>query len=83
MCIGSKVFVFLVVESKVKVKLIIKLVVKVEVKLCLMLEEELIKLENDECLDVLLDRFDNDEVLSKEDQVYVDLMLDCIDVLME
>ena len=34
-------------------------------------------------LDALLDRLDNDEVLSKEDQAYVDLTLDRIDALME
>ncbi|KGA60719.1 der GTPase activator family protein [Yersinia pseudotuberculosis] len=46
-------------------------------------EEELAKLENDERLDALLDRLDNDEVLNKEDQAYVDLTLDRIDALME
>ncbi len=46
-------------------------------------EEELAKLLNDERLDALLDRLDNDEVLNKEDQAYVDLTLDRIDALME
>lgn len=41
------------------------------------------KLENDERLDALLDKLDNDEVLSKEDQAYVDSTLDRIDTLME
>lgn len=69
----------LVVESKVKAKLMTKPVVKLR----LTPEEELAKLENDERLDALLDRLDNDEVLGKEDQAYVDLTLDRIDALME
>ncbi|EKN3348067.1 Der GTPase-activating protein YihI [Yersinia ruckeri] len=77
--IGSKVPVPLVVESKVKAKLMAKPVVKPR----LTPEEELAKLENDERLDALLDRLDNDEVLGKEDQAYVDLTLDRIDALME
>ncbi|MDN0123537.1 Der GTPase-activating protein YihI [Yersinia aleksiciae] len=80
---GSKVPVPLVVESNVKAKPTTKPVVKVEAKPRLTPEEELSKLENDERLDALLDRLDNDEVLSKEDQAYVDLTLDRIDALME
>ncbi|EEQ12830.1 hypothetical protein yfred0001_44710 [Yersinia frederiksenii ATCC 33641] len=81
--IGSKVPVPLVIDSKVKAKPTTKLVAKVEAKPRLTPEEELTKLENDERLDALLDRLDNDEVLSKEDQAYVDLTLDRIDALME
>ncbi|CFR12619.1 GTPase activator [Yersinia frederiksenii] len=81
--IGSKVPVPLVIDSKVKAKPTTKPVVKVEAKPRLTPEEELTKLENDERLDALLDRLDNDEVLSKEDQAYVDLTLDRIDALME
>ena len=81
--IGSKVPVPLVVESKVKAKPTTKPVAKVAAKPRLTPEEELSKLENDERLDALLDRLDNDEVLSKEDQAYVDLTLDRIDALME
>lgn len=77
--LGSKVPVPLVVDSKVKAKP----VAKTEAKPRLTPEEELSKLENDERLDALLDRLDNDEVLSKEDQAYVDLTLDRIDALME
>lgn len=46
-------------------------------------EEELAKLENDERLDALLDRLENGEVLSAEDQAWLDQSLDRIDVLME
>lgn len=81
--IGSKVPVPLVMDSKVKAKPATKPVAKVETKPRLTPEEELTKLENDERLDALLDRLDNDEVLSKEDQAYVDLTLDRIDALME
>ncbi|WP_271301541.1 Der GTPase-activating protein YihI [Yersinia enterocolitica] len=81
--IGSKVPVPLVVESNAKAKPTTKPVAKVEAKPRLTPEEELTKLENDERLDALLDRLDNDEVLSKEDQAYVDLTLDRIDALME
>lgn len=81
--IGSKVPVPLVVDSKVKAKPTTKPVAKAEAKPRLTPEEELTKLENDERLDALLDRLDNDEVLSKEDQAYVDLTLDRIDALME
>ncbi|ATM88051.1 MULTISPECIES: Der GTPase-activating protein YihI [Yersinia] len=81
--LGSKVPVPLVVDSKVKAKPTTKPVAKTEAKPRLTPEEELSKLENDERLDALLDRLDNDEVLSKEDQAYVDLTLDRIDALME
>ena len=46
-------------------------------------EDELAKLENDERLDALLDRLENGEVLSAEEQAWLDQTLDRIDVLME
>ncbi|WP_420851661.1 Der GTPase-activating protein YihI [Pantoea alhagi] len=45
--------------------------------------DELAMLENDERLDGLLDRLENGEVLSAEDQAWLDQTLDRIDVLME
>lgn len=81
--IGSKVPVPLIIESQVKAKSTPKPVEKTAPKPRLTPEEELSKLENDERLDTLLERLDNDEVLSKEDQAYVDLTLDRIDALME
>lgn len=81
--VGSKVPVPLVIESQVKAKSMPKPVENNVVKPRLTPEEELAKLENDERLDALLDRLDNDEVLNKEDQAYVDLTLDRIDALME
>jgi len=79
--IGSKVPVALVVEAKPKAKPQPK--PKAEAKPRLSLEEELAKLENDERLDALLDRIDDGETLSAEDQSYVDQTLDRIDALME
>ncbi|MBS0971201.1 Der GTPase-activating protein YihI [Chimaeribacter arupi] len=46
-------------------------------------EEELTLLENDPRLDALLDKLDDGETLSAEDQAFVDQTLDRIDVLME
>lgn len=46
-------------------------------------QEELAMLENDERLDALLDRLENGESLSAEDQAWLDQALDRIDVLME
>ncbi|MFU9136328.1 Der GTPase-activating protein YihI [Erwinia tasmaniensis] len=46
-------------------------------------EEELATLENNERLDALLDRLENGETLSAEDQAWLDQSLDRIDVLME
>lgn len=46
-------------------------------------EEELAQLENDECLDSLLDRLENGATLSAEDQAWLDQTLDRIDELME
>ncbi|MOA12271.1 Der GTPase-activating protein YihI [compost metagenome] len=79
--IGSKVPVALVVEAKPKAKPQPK--PKAEAKPRLSPEEELAKLENDERLDALLDRIDDGETLSAEDQSYVDQTLDRIDALME
>lgn len=45
--------------------------------------DELAMLENDERLDSLLDRLESGEVLSAEDQAWLDQTLDRIDVLME
>jgi len=79
--IGSKVPVALVVEAKPKAKPQPK--PKAEAKPRLSPEEELAKLENDERLDALLDRIDDGETLSAEDQNYVDQTLDRINALME
>ncbi|OON36967.1 GTPase-activating protein [Izhakiella australiensis] len=46
-------------------------------------QEELAMLENDERLDTLLDRLENGDSLSGEDQVWLDQTLDRIDTLME
>lgn len=56
---------------------------KPEVKKRLSPEEELTQLENDPRLDALLIRLDDGEELNKEEQTYVDNMLDRIDELME
>ncbi|WP_312240797.1 Der GTPase-activating protein YihI [Pantoea sp.] len=45
--------------------------------------EELETLENDQRLDALLDRLENGDALSAEDQAWLDETLDRIDVLME
>ncbi|HHB1426896.1 TPA: Der GTPase-activating protein YihI [Serratia odorifera] len=79
--IGSKTPVPLLVEGKVKAKPQSK--PKAVAKPRLTPEEELAKLENDERLDALLDRIDDGETLSAEDQAYVDQTLDRIDALME
>lgn len=46
-------------------------------------EQELALLENDERLDALLERLDNDETLSAADQKWVDSTLDRINALMD
>ncbi|MCU5773475.1 Der GTPase-activating protein YihI [Erwiniaceae bacterium BAC15a-03b] len=46
-------------------------------------QEELTQLENSERLDGLLDRLENGETLPAEEQAWLDLTLDRIDVLME
>ena len=46
-------------------------------------EEELAQLENSERLDALLDRMENGETLSAEEQAWLDETLDRIDELME
>ena len=77
--IGSKVPIPLIVENKIDTK---PMVAKPATKPRLTPEEELSKLENDERLDALLERLDNNDVLDKEDQTYVESMLDRIDALM-
>ncbi|CAI1128417.1 Der GTPase-activating protein YihI [Serratia rubidaea] len=78
--IGSKTPVPLLVEAQAKVKPQNK--TKVEAKPRLSPEEELAKLENDERLDALLDRIDDGDKLTGEEQAYVDQTLDRIDALM-
>ena len=46
-------------------------------------QAELDMLESDERLDALLERLENDETLSAEDQKWVDAKLDRIDELMQ
>ncbi|WP_434526648.1 Der GTPase-activating protein YihI [Photorhabdus asymbiotica] len=46
-------------------------------------QEELAMLENDDRLDALLERLENGEKLSEEENAYVDTTLDRIDALME
>lgn len=55
----------------------------VEKKVRLSPEEELAQLENSERLDALLDRMENGETLSAEEQAWLDETLDRIDELME
>ena len=57
--------------------------VKAETKPRLTPQEELAVLENDERLDTLLDRLENGETLTAEEQAWLDKTLDRIDVLME
>lgn len=78
--IGSKVPVPLVATEVKKPK---AKAPKPEVKKRLSPEEELTQLENDPSLDALLIRLDDGEELNKEEQTYVDNMLDRIDELME
>ncbi|MEG2954383.1 MAG: Der GTPase-activating protein YihI, partial [Hafnia sp.] len=78
--IGSKVPVPLVATEVKKPK---AKAPKPEVKKRLSPEEELTQLENDPRLDALLIRLDDGEELNKEEQTYVDNMLDRIDELME
>ena len=78
--IGSKVPVPLVATEVKKPK---AKAPKPEVKKRLSPEEELTQLENDPRLDALLIRLDDGEELNKEEQTYVDNMLDRIDALME
>ncbi|MBU3894851.1 Der GTPase-activating protein YihI [Serratia rubidaea] len=78
--IGSKTPVPLLVEAQANVKPQTK--PKAEVKPRLSPEEELAKLENDERLDALLDRIDDGDKLTGEEQAYVDQTLDRIDALM-
>lgn len=79
--IGSKKPVPLLKEGVTVVKPIKK--APVEQKPLMSPEEELAMLENDERLDNLLDRLENGEMLSADDQAWLDQTLDRIDVLME
>ncbi|KAA1187930.1 Der GTPase-activating protein YihI [Photorhabdus heterorhabditis] len=56
---------------------------KAETKPRLLPQEELAMLENDDHLDALLERLENGEKLSEEENAYVDTTLDRIDALME
>lgn len=53
------------------------------VETCLTPEQELALLENDDRLDALLERLDNGETLSKDQQKWVDNTLDRINALMD
>lgn len=79
--IGSKKPVPLLKEGVVVAKPIKK--APVEQKPLMEPADELAMLENDERLDSLLDRLESGEVLSAEDQAWLDQTLDRIDVLME
>ena len=82
--VGSKKPIALVADGKTQPekKPVAKPKPKAE-KVRLTPQEELAKLENDERLDTLLDRLENGETLSGEDQAWLDLTLDRIDELME
>jgi len=83
--IGSKKPVALIADGKTVTASVKKSEQKpsAEKKARLTPEEELAKLENDERLDALLDRLENGETLSAEDQGWLDASLDRIDELME
>ena len=80
--IGSKKPIPLGVEGQQSKPAKVKKAV-VEKKPKLSPQEELAGLENNERLDALLDRLENGEVLSAEEQAWLDQTLDRIDVLME
>lgn len=81
--IGSKKPVALGAAAPVAAKPMKKAKPQEEKKPRLTPEEELAKLENDERLDLLLDRLENGETLKAEDQAWLDQTLDRIDTLME
>lgn len=82
--IGSKKPIPLGVEGKVTKPAPVKVKKEAVVKKPkLSPEEELASLENSERLDALLDRLENGETLSAEEQAWVDQTLDRIDELME
>lgn len=71
LCLGSK-----------KLVLLIKLVlVKIEKCKFVILVEELVVIEVDDCLVSLLDKFDEGEKIIKEQQYYVDIIMVCYKVL--
>lgn len=80
--IGSKKPVPLIAEGRTSVKPVVKKPAE-PLKARLSPEEELVKLENDERLDALLQRLENNETLTAEENTYVDTMLERIDALME
>lgn len=80
--IGSKKPIPLGVEGSVTKPATVKKAAPVK-KPKLSPEEELASLENSERLDALLDRLENGETLSAEEQAWVDQTLDRIDELME
>ncbi|WP_416777106.1 Der GTPase-activating protein YihI [Xenorhabdus budapestensis] len=81
--IGSKVPIPLIIGEKIAVKKPVAEKPKATPKPRLSAQEELKMLENDERLDSLLIRLEQDEKLSQEENAYVDSMLDRIDALME
>ncbi|MCZ4059758.1 Der GTPase-activating protein YihI [Pantoea sp. LMR881] len=82
--IGSKKPIALIAEGQTAPAKVKKAPTKpVAEKVRLSPEEELAKLENDPRLDELLDRLENGETLTAEDQGWLDAALDRIDELME
>jgi len=81
--IGSKKPIPLVADGATPSAPVKKAVKPVEKKVRLSPEEELAQLENSERLDTLLDRMENGETLSAEEQAWLDETLDRIDELME
>ncbi|RPE00948.1 Der GTPase-activating protein YihI [Candidatus Pantoea deserta] len=81
--IGSKKPVPLVADGATVSAPVKKVVKPVAAKVRLSPEEELAQLENSERLDALLDRMENGDTLSAEEQAWLDETLDRIDELME
>ena len=79
--IGSKKPVPLIAEAKTSAKPAVKKPAE-PVKIKLSPQDELTKLENDERLDALLLRLEQDETLTPDENAYVDKMLERIDTLM-
>ncbi|WP_036768259.1 Der GTPase-activating protein YihI [Photorhabdus australis] len=79
--LGSKVPVPLIVGEQPTKPIATK--PKTETKPRISPQEELAMLESDDRLDALLERLENGEKLSKEENAYVDTTLDRIDALME
>ncbi|MEZ3500994.1 Der GTPase-activating protein YihI [Pantoea sp. KPR_PJ] len=81
--IGSKKPVSLVADGTTVSAPVKKVAKPAATKVRLSPEEELAQLENSERLDTLLDRMENGDTLSSEDQAWLDETLDRIDELME